>query len=221
MLFNTRQLGVSAILFTLSSMAYATGEGFYLGAGAGPTKVHAKSQTFTTNNVPPTMITISPSTSGIGERLFLGVQFNTYAAIEAGFAHYGTATYKIPDGENVACNNPSIRQNSFDIEGKGIYPFSNSGFDVYAKAGMAVVYAGSSGSLESNGGTNPCSTGTSSKASARPLFGIGASYDLTPQWVAALEYTRYNGGGNVNTADFVALQISYHWVDKYCGQFLC
>jgi len=221
MLVKIRQLGVAAVFFTLASTAYATQDGFYLGVGAGPTDVHAKTQDFVNNAPPPATITVAPSNTGIGERLFMGVQFSTYAAIEGGFAHYGTATYNIPASAMVSCNNPSIRQNSFDIEGKGILPFSTSGFDVFAKAGMAVVYAGSSGSLEASGGTNPCSTGTSSKAAAKPLFGIGVSYDITPQWVVDLSYTQYNGGGNVNTANFLALEVSYHWVDKYCGQFLC
>ena len=154
--------------------------------------------------------------------MFFGYDINPYAGMEFGFAHYGPATYKIPSAYMVSCNNPSIRQNGFDMEGKGMLPLSKSGFSFYAKLGMAVVYAGSSGSLESNGANSgPCSSGTSSKAAARPLYGLGASYDFNQNWQSDLGWTHINGGGNVQTADFIAVSFSYHLTDTYCGQFLC
>jgi hypothetical protein len=221
MYIKIRPIAAAAVIFALSTISYATGPGFYFGLGAGPTEVYAKKFTFTTP-VPPGFVTINPSTSGIGERLFMGYDINQYAAIEGGFEHFGTATYKIPASYMVSCNNPSIRQSGFDLEGKGKVPFYTSGVNVFAKFGMAVMYAGSSGSLESNSTGTACgSSGTSSKAAVRPMYGLGLAVDLNPSWVADVSWTHVNGGGNIASADFAALSISYHIVDTYCGQFLC
>jgi hypothetical protein len=221
MFIKIKQITAAAAIFALSGACYAVGPGWYFGLGAGTTSVDAKTFTFNLpNNVPPT-VTISPSTHGIGERLFFGYHINPYAGMEFGFAHYGNATYQIPAGSAISCNNPSIRENGFDMEGVGSFPLSKSGFTVFAKAGMAIMYAGSSGSLEGTVTTNPCGAGTSSKAAVRPMYGIGVGYDLNQNWVTDISFTQVNGGGNIQAANMVALSFSYHIVDTYCGQFLC
>lgn len=219
MVIKLKHIGATAIILTLSSAAFAMGPGWYLGFGGGASDVHAKKQTFDTPNGP---LTINPTTSGIGERLYMGYDINPYAGMEFGFFHYGTATYKIPADSMISCNNPSIRQNGFDIEGKAMFPFQKSGISVFGEFGMAVVYAGSSGSLQPDATTNPCGAGgTSSKASARPLYGLGANYDFNQTWQGTIDWQHINGGGNIQTTDFIALSISYHFTDTYCGQFLC
>ena len=222
MVIKLKQIAAMAAIFALSNACFAIGPGYYYGLGVGTTAVHAKKQTFLTPNGPASAITVSPSTNGIGERLFMGYDINPYAGIEGGFAHYGTATYKIPAEAQVACNNPTIRQNGFDLQGKGKLPVLNTGVSLVAKFGMAVVYAGSSGSLQNNTtGNNACSSNTSSKAAVRPMYGVGASYDLSQRWVSDISWSHINGGGNVQPTDFVAISVSYHLTDTYCGQFLC
>jgi hypothetical protein len=221
MFVKIKQIGAAAAIFALTSTCFAIGPGWYFGLGAGTTNVQAKSFTFNLpNNVPPT-VTISPSTNGIGERMFFGYHINDFSGMEFGFAHFGNATYKIPAGSAISCNNPSIRQNGFDLEGVGSLPLSKSGFTIFAKAGMAIMYAGSSGSLEGTMTTNPCGAGTSSKAAVRPMYGVGVGYDLNQSWVTDVSFIQINGGGNIQTTNMVALSFSYHITDHYCGQFLC
>ncbi|MES2218271.1 MAG: outer membrane beta-barrel protein [Pseudomonadota bacterium] len=221
MFIKLKQIATAAVILMLSGYCYAIGPGWYFGLGAGTTDVHAKTFTFNNPGGDPPTLDISPSTTGIGERLFFGYHINPYAGLEFGFEHYGNATYKLPNGFEVSCNDPSIRENGFDMEGVASLPLVKSGFSVFAKLGMAVMYAGSSGSLEGDKTLDPCGSGTSSKAAARPLYGVGVSYDLTQNWVTDISFTRVNGGGNIQTADMIALSFSYHIVDEYCGQFLC
>jgi hypothetical protein len=221
MFINLKQIAATAVILMLCDICYAVGPGWYLGLGAGSTDVHAKTFTFNIPDGDPPTLTVSPSTTGIGERLFFGYHINPYAGMEFGFSHYGNATYKIPADSAISCNNPSIRQNGFDAEGVGSFPLSKSGFSIFAKLGMAIMYAGSSGTLEGDATTNPCGSGTSSKAAVRPLYGVGVSYDLSQSWVSDISFTRVNGGGNIQTADMIAISFSYHFVDTYCGQFLC
>jgi hypothetical protein len=216
MLTKSNRIAFASIFFALTTAAHATGEGFYMGLNVGETNTHAKTHTFTTNTVPPTQLTVQPSSSGIGERLFFGYNLNNYAAIETGIiTHYAPATYSVPASANISTNDPAIRQNSFDMEGKGMYPFGTTGFAVFIKAGFAYMYASSSGVLK------PANGSSGATKSLRPLVALGSSYDISPSWVIDLSYQRVSGGGGIQESTFTSLGISYHIVDHYCGQFLC
>jgi OOP family OmpA-OmpF porin len=211
---------VSTLILALgaaTTTAYAVGSGMYLGGQLGSSNTHNVVRNVQTNSIPAT-IAVRPKNTGLGERLFLGYQFNEYAGMEAGFTHYAASDYNVP--ATVSCNNPALRENAFDLVGKGIIPFSTSGFSVFAKAGLAVVSTGMSGSLNTNTTLNACGSSTSNNT-VRPTVGIGAGYDLSQNWVADLSWARVLPGGQVKAADLVAVGVSYHFVDKMCGSFLC
>ncbi len=54
-----------------------------------------------------------------------------------------------------------------------------------------------------------------------PAFAIGASYDLNQSWQMDISWTRYFIGSQVKNMNLYALGLSYHFVDVYCGSFLC
>lgn len=208
-----------AVICGISSMAYATGGGFYLGAQGGATNTHNKDKLVQTGTIPATVLA-TPSGGGFGGRFFMGANMSQYAAIEAGITHYGTTTYN--PSITVLCSKPTVKENAFDLVGKGMLPFANSGLDVFGKAGVAVISVGQSGSLRSLPSSNPCSSSSSNTTAVRPTGTLGVSYDITPSWVADVSWSRvFSGGGTVQNLDFLALGISYHFVDHYCGQFLC
>jgi hypothetical protein len=93
-------------------------------------------------------------------------------------------------------------------------PISNTGLGVFGKLGLGIAYTSKGGSL-----VPPQSNANNTYA--RPLIGVGASYDLTQNWVADLSWTRLTKGGAFQNADLIALGVAYHFTDKYCGQFLC
>ncbi|MDX1900505.1 MAG: outer membrane beta-barrel protein [Gammaproteobacteria bacterium] len=207
MRFN--QLSLAALLLSLSTATFAMENGAYLGIQVGNSNIHAPATTTTTGT--PT----TASSTGVGERLYFGGQFNRYAAFEMGYTHYANATYNVtlPSG-----NKPQQRVNVVDLTGKAIWPLAQQ-FSLFAKLGVGIARTTSSGSIAKlNADGSPKST---TQTSLRPKIGIGASYDLTSRWQAELTFDRMMSGGGIKNADLISLGISYHWTDEVCGQFLC
>lgn len=203
---------LTVLMAYAATAAYAVRDGFYFGAQLGQTNIHSKPATLQASTTPLTYATVSPKSTGVGERLFIGYNINEHAGIEGGITHYASATYRVPGGGS----NPQQRLNSFEFLGKGMFPFDQTGISLFGKAGVSYARSSSSRSLTTNGNSN-----TSSSSSFRPALGVGVSYDLSQNWVVDLSANRVLSGGGIQNADFVALGISYHIVDKYCGQFLC
>jgi opacity protein-like surface antigen len=221
-------MAIASLAFAMTNTAFAAAAGGYLGVDVGRSNLNNKNQVLETGGVPPTINTNATNT-GAAIRLFAGANINPYAAVEFGFDHYASTTYGgVPS--SLTTNNPSIHEYGFDFQGKGMVPVG--AFSVFGKAGFAYVRSTASGSLATcatqpgRSASYPCSQTTgvhnSTQTNAfRPLVGFGTSYDLTQNWVADLSYTRILPGSGIQTISMVALGISYHFVDLYCGQFLC
>ena len=213
-----RSVAVLSLACGLVSIAAASQPGFYFGLGGGATNFDNNKRSIQVS--PGEYKTITPSNTGIGERLFFGYNISPYGAFEMGYAHYGSSTYKVP--QSIACNNATANLNGFDMEGKGMLPFGIA--NVFAKAGIAVQRQTLSGSLvTSDASISPCGTGgtSGSTTSVRPLVGVGIGVEFAQNWAADLSITETTGGGSIKAASFAALSLSYHFNDKYCGQFIC
>lgn len=202
----------STVIMTVD--AHAVEAGMYVGGQIGKTNIHNKGRDVQTGTIPPTVFT-TPTNTGFGGRVFVGYNFNPYAALEGGFTYYAPSTYKPSITTN--CGNPQIRESAFDVVGKGILPIGS--FGAFAKAGVAVIRQSASGTLTSTSISNCGSEGTTT--SVRPTLGVGVSYDLSQNWVVDASISRVMGTSKIENADLIALGVSYHFVDKYCGQFLC
>ncbi len=212
---NTKRLGVMLISSSLITAAHAIGPGFYMGAQAGSTNLNNTPQAVQTGLSSPLTVPVTPSNTGIGERFFMGAGVNKYAAIEFGFTHYAPSTYK-PSPSGLS-NTPTISENGVDLTGKAMYPFESVA--VFGKLGVTSIRQTLSGSLKA---LPPAPQQSGSSQHVRPLIGVGISYELTPNWVTDLSWTRALKGGNgFQNADLMAVGIAYHFVDKFCGQFLC
>lgn len=205
-----KKLSLAVMMAVTVNTAYATGAGGYFGLMLGQSNLNGQDQTVTIS--PGVTETATPEGSGIGTRLFAGYGINKYAAFEGGFTYYSSMSYKTP----TFSNNIKTRAGSFDLLGKGMLPFWDSGFDVFAKLGGAYFYTKTSGKIED---VEVPSTTTSV---FRPVVAFGVSYDMTQNWVADLSYTsiRYSNS-QIKNPGFLALGISYHLLDPVCGQFLC
>ncbi len=219
--------------------AHASAAGFYMGLMLGPATSSASNQNVqtiaTTTATPPKsslgpIVIAKPETKQFGTRIFMGYQLNKYVGFEGGLDYFNGIAYKETLPPNTSATTFSVasslqeRFRGFDFVVKGIMPFGDY-FDVYAKAGPMLVYQSISGGL--NGSPSISSTGTviapKSKhtTQVRTTFTIGGSYYWNQNWVTDVSYTRILVGSVVNNISFLALGISYHFVDKYCGQFLC
>jgi len=194
----------TGVLILLAPAAYAVDDGFYMGIGAGQSTVYAPGATINGQHA-------TAGKSGMGGRIFMGGQFNSHGAFEVGYTHYAAASYNVKSSSG---SNPELRTSAIDFSFHGILPLAG-GFSVFGAPGLALAHASGSGSLSSTGGRGPTST------SVRPRAGVGVSYDINQSWVADVSMQRLFGSGVIRTSSLLALSISYHIVDKKCGEFLC
>lgn len=218
---HCKKIKLLIAIFTtvLTTTAYATAPGFYLGIQGGMTNVNNKPVVFPTGGIaglPPT-VAATPSNTGFGVRFYLGDNLTKYFGLEFGFTHYGSSTYNPTSG--VIFGKPQIKVNSLDLVGKGMMPLGP--LDVFAKGGMAVMYTSASGSIVDTVPAGTTGAFARNSTTVHPTVAIGASYDLTQHWVAELTASEVFSNSKVQSATMISLGISYHFVDEYCGQFLC
>lgn len=213
-----------------SSSAYpqfGVAPGFYLGVMAGYATNNGDDQQATILNDPNFKTTLAtPRKKQFGSRLFLGYKMNYIASIELGVTYFSKIDY---DTKGVqTCTGASNRIRDIELLGKAEVGFLQ--FNLFGKAGVAVVYQTPSGAFnppQPVPGSNPpyIAPGTCGKSEYTtkwaPVVSVGVSYTLNQTWVFDVSATRIQTGGIAKSVDFYALGLSYHFVDVYCGQFLC
>lgn len=215
--------------------AHAIGTGFYMGIMMGPA----------TNNAPTLQAVVAPApendllfpdgqtsftttpavprSTQFAMRIYLGNQWNQWMAFELGGTFFSSIRYDSRDVQTSGSTDQRVRD--VDAILKGILPIR--WFSAYGKVGVAAIY------LTRGGAYNPEFTPATpnqrsqfSQPSFRkfkfgPTVSIGASYDLDQSWVVDASYNLVSVGDSVGSQTYFALGISYHFTDKYCGQFLC
>ena len=132
---------------------------------------------------------------GFAFHAYGGYQFNKYFAAELGYTHWAETDVNYFGGSE-----SNIRTYAVDISGKMMVPVT-MGIGVFAKLGAAYLHASETVSGNSKGALNV-------------LYGAGLSYEVMPNLVANLSWTRYNGSAKLGDnyqpdADLYALGIMY------------
>ncbi len=201
--------------------AHAVGNGFYMGFMFGSATNNATPQEAIVDPtiVPPTTVIAKPHAQQWGSRIYAGNKFNKYAGLELGLTFFSDIHYDTGGVETDTSGSTQV--GDIDLSAKVEMPIG--WFDVYAKGGAAYVYVKNSGAFSPPDYTTiPYSAGSSTnKSKFAPTYGVGVDYLLSQNWLADLSWTRVQVGNTVSSIDLYALGISYHFVDKYCGQFLC
>lgn len=242
---------VALVLSCFTLQAFAIGEGFYVGVMLGPasnsgasgnkTLLAQAADSPTCTNMGPTEInpnipislcftTVKPRSQQFGTRIYAGNMFNPYAGIELGFTYYSSIHYNTITGQPAAIDQPSLRLRTLDLSLKGALPFYV--FTVYGRAGVAPTYFTTSRSLNPGYSLSlpyaPLQTpvavelgNSGNKFKWSGMAGFGFAYDINQNWQVDVSANGLFVGGNVGTLYLYALGISYHMVNKYCGQFLC
>ncbi len=220
---------------TASPFVFATGDGFYMGVQVGYANLNNVAQDINTGqlfNGPSDSSTcdpsvpfnsanpkscllatnVTPTNTGIAARVFMGANVQTYFGFEFGMSYYTPSEYN-PDVSGFT-HEPHIWEYSGDILGKVMYPFGP--ITLFAKGGIGIVYKTQSDAIITSSEED-----SNGSVIVAPAYGFGVSYDITPRWVADFSYMRIQGGNDIKDINFAGVGISYHFVDEYCGQFLC
>lgn len=197
--------------FTLNASAAITGPYVGIGGGYGLLRTpdsHLFVDAFTTSN--------SHSRGGGAGRAFFGYTLNKYFGIEGGYAAYTSSHYSASAIGGLLNSSLRFEVNTADVVGKAYMPFGTSGFNIYIIGGVARVFEYTK---YTDGGilTNfPApAAGTTSTFSTRPIYGVGASYDIMCNLVTNVEYTQIQrDGSSVTGTPFIGLatlNLSYHF----------
>jgi len=204
LLLSTMMLGLS------SSVAYAVSPGLYIGGqlGYGDTGYSAHHSFIPMAGLSTKDADIShvPSSSvnpdGYAGRVYAGFQFNQNLAAEAGYSLFSNSDTNV--GQAFKSH---ISTQALDVSGKLIYPFTDA-FNIYAKAGAALVHE----NQNIDGNTRLGATHISfSTDPIRPLFGVGAGYNLTQNVSLNASWTRIQGNDNIQNIDFYGAGLSYYF----------
>lgn len=140
----------SAFLTNALADSYNLHDGFYVAGNLGASlsdKVKKSGNT-------------ASGVTGLAASLFLARQFNSYFALEGGFAHY-----------SVSFLGASI----FDIVAKGVLPLGSRTM-LFGKFGGALAE------------TEACFLGCESHTQFAPAFGLGLGVGINHNWAGTLEY---------------------------------
>jgi hypothetical protein len=214
----------AALVSTLFSVhASATTCGAYLGYGVGKSWVKIPSGYL--YDVPATSSGRNTRfSSGTGQRAFVGFNLNKYFGIEGGYTHYARAFYagSILDPTG-AYHYSSLTYyiHTYDVVGKAYFPVGNTGFNVYALAGLARVVESVQrihGGVPSNGKIPLPPIGTTHGYNNRPIYGIGANYNINAHFTVNTEVTqiqKLNDFGRTTYAvpflDLFSVNIAYNF----------
>lgn len=140
-------------------------------------------------------------------KITLGVSINPYLAVEAQYIDLGKSKYKGRDfGTDDYGSWSDIEKVNFETSGLGmnlvgVYPIED--FTLFAKAGYH--YLKTKGSYKYNAtdvylGDIDNYSESSSKTVRKwaPSFGVGASYNITPEFAVVAEYERFHKVANKN-----------------------
>lgn len=187
---NIRLLAfVAAYGLTASAIAaVAIPSGWYLEGNVGKSKESGKSYGTGFND----------SSSGAGGSVFGGFKFIPYFAAEVGYTYYADTTIK-SGGNKVATD----KHYSYDIAAKAILPVYDSGFDLFAKLGIANVHS----SVTKTNSASSISTGSNNASSL--YYGLGTDYSITPNIAVNLQWARAQGSNSTGTLDLYSVGLAY------------
>ncbi len=235
MLSKKIMLGVAAlgISTVVAANAYAAAPGFYLGGQLGWGKVHQQGITHQdmnelmtqglSNHYTESSFDHDSKDTGLAGRLFAGYQFNENWATELGWTKFKNMTTKantsgkdlVRDGNAFAAHaSGTVKTDAIDLVAKGIYPIQDN-INVYGKLGAAYLMsrADASASLsEPLSDISIAGKGSSHEHKFYPTFGVGVSYDFTPNVAADLSWNRIQKVGSSSTmasTDLVGVGLTY------------
>lgn len=138
--------------------------------------------------------------TGFGWNVNLGYKFMPYFAAEVGYTGYAQTTAKAL-GLTIARDS----HHSYDIAGKGIIPITDSGFDIFAKLGLARSQSHVTAPNTVSGYT--VSTGTN--RSTNLYFGLGGDYALTPNLLGNLQWARSRSNSSIGNLDLYSIGLGF------------
>jgi OOP family OmpA-OmpF porin len=192
---------IASSLACVTLAANAATPGAYVGVGLGYSKINAPSKSMFQSSNSSMSVKTQNQNSNIGGKLFAGYNFNQYFGLEAGYSMFASTTNKATVNNTTASAKYSM--NAASLVGKAYLPVQQQ-FNLYALGGAAEVYSTVNYSNNTNDVvtvTNGLTSGSKTTRALRPVYGVGASYDVNSHVTTGLEFSHIQGKGNTNTSN--------------------
>lgn len=202
-----RKILAIAVLLPLSGSAFA--EGAYVGAGV--LEGHASIPSATGTYSGYAYDFSGDKTRDTGFNLFGGYNFTQNFGVEVGYNYLGNSYSIRGTFGGLPVTSSGMKVYNYYAALTGTLPLSN-GFALFAKAGVVRNHM----SMSSVCVSSTCVDASSSDNRTQFMFGAGASYAITTNWAAQLEYQNYGkvtqndvwGTGNSDAAKAYAISLS-------------
>ncbi|WP_435628338.1 outer membrane beta-barrel protein [Candidatus Ferrigenium straubiae] len=204
-------LCVAATMATVSGVALATDEGFYVLGSVGQTRVsypQAATDAALTNAGAVGVVSTA-SNNPTAFKLQAGYQINQNFAVEGGYIDLGKISYSATGtvGGVAGTATETDKAEAWNISAVGILPFGNS-FSAIGKLGVASVRSNANAAVTLAGiGT---ATLGASKSKTDLTYGLGIKYDISKNFAVRGDWDRYNTGvtgtGNISV---LSLGVAY------------
>ena len=201
-----------------ASAAYASPNGWYLGGQIGAANIDNTASSL--NIIYASGITSGSTVTGPyhpsvdngdwGGRIFTGYQFMPYLAAELGATDFANTSvdhlYGTPNLDD------HVSEYGFDAVAKVMLPIGER-FNVYAKGGVAYMLSNDFDGYLSYQAPSTFVVGydKNTVTAFRPVYGLGASYDITPKLSADISWSQIVGGSDIPQTSFTALGLAYHF----------
>ncbi|MDX1901027.1 MAG: outer membrane beta-barrel protein [Gammaproteobacteria bacterium] len=207
----------------IAGTAHAAKPGAYVGGAIGLSSLETN-KFYQANDINPvyTSAKITRTSGGLGGKIFAGYTFTQNFGIEAAFAKYaGTKeTLSASNGFSSTSQKYTHDLSAISLVGKAYLPFGEgSKFNLYALAGAAEVFSKANNpAVPANVYYTSPLSGSKTTHTLRPVYGIGASYDINSKLTANAELSRIQGKGNTRTslsaipdADMLNVGLAYNF----------
>jgi hypothetical protein len=189
-------LSAATILATTSTLAaISLPSGWYVEGNIGQSKQTSKNYGAGT----------STDNSGWAGSVIAGYKFMPYFGGEVGYTRYADTTIKTTGGSKVAKD----RLYSVDIAGKAMLPITDSGFELFAKLGVARAYSKERVTDSTTAANNGLSFDTSQKSATALYMGLGADYSFMPNLAVNAQWARAKGNTNTGYLDLYSIGLTW------------
>ncbi|MBA3661261.1 MAG: outer membrane beta-barrel protein [Gammaproteobacteria bacterium] len=185
-------LATTILLSTPVSAMLSVPYGWYLELNGGSSHLSNKSNPEGTTS----------TQSGWGGNVNLGYKFMPFFAGELGVTRYTNTSIKASDTEIAQDKNYSAA-----LAGKGIIPFTDSGFEAFAKLGVGRIY--SSRTVKNQTLANTYAIGNSSNSATGLYLGLGGQYYFNPEFAVVGQWQRLTGNNASGTGDLYTIGVSF------------
>lgn len=143
------------------------------------------------------------SSSGLAGNVNLGYKFMPYFAAEVGYFQFSETEIKNDFGTKAA----KVNHYAYDLAAKGIVPIIDSGFELFAKAGIERNIAKTT--IQDTPAANALGVGSGNHSTTGVFLGVGGQYYIMPELAVNVQWQRAKGNSNTGTLDLYSAGISF------------